>query len=137
MIRRVLDTPGFYYSNNYDLTHSLQRRNQLSQTQPNFPRLSLYERADERFVWNSHLMKDLVVQPELRRFTVPVIHGFVSVVAASVNGKGFSFIVISRRSTYRAGEGRREEGGREGRERKEGEGKGERKGVEGVSVLLT
>lgn len=73
-------------------------------------------------------MKDLVVQPELRRFTVPVIHGFVSVVAASVNGKGFSFIVISRRSTYRAGEGRREEGGREGRERKEGEGKGERKG---------
>ena len=103
MIKRVLDTPGFYYSNNYDLTLSLQRRNQSLQTRPNFPHLSLYERADERFVWNAHVLRDLVVQPELRRFTVPVIHGFVSIEASTINGNPFSFVLISRRSFHRAG----------------------------------
>lgn len=103
MIRRVLDTPGFYYSNNYDLTHSLQRRNQCLQTNPNFPKLSLYERADERFIWNSHILRDFVVQPELRRFTVPIVHGFVSILGSTINGNSFSFVLISRRSAYRAG----------------------------------
>lgn len=103
MIRRVLDTPGFYYSNKYDLTHSIQRKNQCLQTKPNFLKLSLYERADERFVWNSHIMRDLVVQVELRRFIVPVVHGFISITNSTVNGQSFVFIVISRRSSYRAG----------------------------------
>lgn len=104
MIRRVLDTPGFYYSNSYDLTHSLQRRNQCLQTKPNFSQLSLYERADERFIWNNHILRDFVVQPELRRFTVPIVHGFVSIVGSTINGKAFFFVVVSRRSTYRAGD---------------------------------
>lgn len=105
MIRRVLDTPWFYYSNSYDLTHTLQRRNQLLQTKPNFSQLSLYERADERFVWNSHILRDFVVQPELRRFTVPLMHGFMAIEGCMVNGHAFAFVLISRRSAYRAGEG--------------------------------
>ena len=103
MIKRVLATPGFYYSNTYDLTHSLQRKHHLLQTKPQFNQLSLFERADERFVWNAYLLRDFVVQPELRRFIVPMIHGFVSISAVEINSKCFSFILISRRSALRAG----------------------------------
>ena len=60
--------------------------------------LPLHERADERFVWNLHLLRDLVVQPELRRFVVPIIHGFVSIKGCAIAGKPFQFILISRRS---------------------------------------
>ena len=104
MVRRVLDTPGFYYSNSYDLTHSLQRRAQRAEHTPNFSQLSLYERADERFAWNAHAMKDLAAQAELRRFMVPLVHGYVVIRTSSINGKSFTFCLISRRSTYRAGE---------------------------------
>ena len=103
MIKRVLATPGFYYSNTYDLTHSLQRKHHLLETKPQFNQLSLFERADERFVWNAHLLRDFVVQPELRRFIIPMIHGFVSINAVEINSKRFSFILISRRSALRAG----------------------------------
>lgn len=104
MIKKVLDTPGFYYSNTYDLTHSLQRKHHLQETKPQFSQVSLFERADERFVWNSYLLRDFVVQPELRRFIVPMIHGFVSINSVEVNSRRFTFVLISRRSALRAGE---------------------------------
>lgn len=104
MVQRVLATPGFYLSYTYDLTHSLQRRQHLMQTKPKFVHSPLHERADERFVWNGHLLRDFVVQPELRRFLVPMIHGFVEVKACSIHGKPFTFVIVSRRSAQRAGE---------------------------------
>lgn len=103
MIQHVLSKPGFYFSYNYDLTHSVQRRHHLSQTKPNILSLPLHERADERFMWNAHLLQDLVVLPELRRFVVPVLHGFVFIKKCTINGKVFVFSLISRRSTERAG----------------------------------
>ena len=103
MVHRVLSTHGFYISHTYDLTHSLQRKHHLMRTKPNFLQLPLHERADERFIWNSHLLRDLVVQPELRRFIVPMIHGFVAIKTCSINGKPFVFALISRRSAHRAG----------------------------------
>lgn len=104
MVKRVLATPGFYYSNTYDLTHSLQRKHHLLETKPQFSQLSLFERADERFVWNSYLLRDFVVQPELRRFIIPMIHGFVSITSVEVNSRRFTFVLISRRSALRAGD---------------------------------
>ena len=104
MVQRVLATPGFYFSHSYDLTHSSQRKQHLMQTRPNFPQLPLHERADERFMWNAHILRDLVVQPELRRFIVPMIHGFVAIKGCTINGKPFVFTLISRRSAHRAGQ---------------------------------
>lgn len=37
--------------------------------------MPLHERADERFVWNRHLIRDLASQPELSKFVLPVMHG--------------------------------------------------------------
>ena len=103
MVQHVLSKPGFYFSYNYDLTHSLQRRHHLCQMKSNFSFMPLHERADDRFMWNAHLLRDLVVLPELRHFIVPILHGFVFIKKCTINGRCFVFSLISRRSTQRAG----------------------------------
>ncbi|XP_056376206.1 phosphatidylinositol-3-phosphatase SAC1 isoform X2 [Hyla sarda] len=100
MINHVLGIDGFYFSTSYDLTHTLQR---LSNTSPEFQEMSLLERADQRFVWNGHLLREFSAQPEIHKFAVPVIHGFIIIHSCSVNGKYFDWILISRRSCFRAG----------------------------------
>ncbi|XP_007899882.1 phosphatidylinositol-3-phosphatase SAC1-B [Callorhinchus milii] len=100
MLNGVLNTDGFYFSTSYDLTHTLQR---LANTSPEFQEMSLLERADQRFVWNGHLLREFAAQPELHRFAVPVVHGFMLVKCCCVNGKYFDWIIISRRSCFRAG----------------------------------
>lgn len=103
MVQHVLSKPGFYFSYDYDLTHSQQRRHHLSEMKANFPSMPLHERCDERFLWNAHLLRDLVVLPELRRFIVPILHGFVFIKKCTINGKSVFFSLVSRRSTQRAG----------------------------------
>ncbi|KAJ8791960.1 hypothetical protein J1605_004185 [Eschrichtius robustus] len=100
MINHVLSVDGFYFSTTYDLTHTLQR---LSNTSPEFQEMSLLERADQRFVWNGHLLRELSAQPEVHRFALPVLYGFITMHSCSINGKYFDWILISRRSCFRAG----------------------------------
>ncbi|XP_019857883.1 PREDICTED: phosphatidylinositide phosphatase SAC1-A-like [Amphimedon queenslandica] len=102
MIHRVLDTAGFYYSYSYDITHTKQRLHQLSTDNNGFYQLPLFNRADERFVWNGHLLREFVAQPELDQFCVPLLHGFISIKNITINGKLFTFHLISRRSWHRA-----------------------------------
>ncbi|XP_078690200.1 phosphatidylinositol-3-phosphatase SAC1-like isoform X2 [Branchiostoma floridae x Branchiostoma belcheri] len=100
MIEEVLRQNGYYFSSTYDLTHTQQRLNNTSAEFLTFP---LYERADQRFVWNGHLLREFTSQPELHRFILPVLHGYVSVKHCHVNQRPFKLIVISRRCCYRAG----------------------------------
>ncbi|XP_062265341.1 phosphatidylinositol-3-phosphatase SAC1-A isoform X2 [Platichthys flesus] len=100
MINNVLTTDGFYFCTDYDLTHTLQR---LANTSPDFQEMSLLERADQRFVWNGNLLRELAAQPELHKFALPVVHGFIVMKPCRINGKIFEWILISRRSCFRAG----------------------------------
>uniref|UniRef100_A0A671USU7 SAC1 like phosphatidylinositide phosphatase b n=1 Tax=Sparus aurata TaxID=8175 RepID=A0A671USU7_SPAAU len=100
MINNVLHTDGFYFATDYDLTHTLQR---LANTSPEFQEMSLLERADQRFVWNGHLLREFIAQPELHKFVYPVIHGFITMKSSCINGKVFEWSIISRRSCFRAG----------------------------------
>ncbi|CDQ97767.1 unnamed protein product [Oncorhynchus mykiss] len=100
MINSVLLTDGFYFATDYDLTHTLQR---LANTSPEFQEMSLLERADQRFVWNGHLLREFMPQPELHRFAFPVVHGFIIMKSCCINGKIFDWNIISRRSCFRAG----------------------------------
>lgn len=50
------DSGFFYYSNTFDLTNSLQRQNQSTDTLTK----PLWKRADERFFWNKHMLVDLI-----------------------------------------------------------------------------
>ncbi|PWA26306.1 hypothetical protein CCH79_00018798 [Gambusia affinis] len=99
MISSVLHMDGLYFASDYDLTHSLQR---LANTSPDFQDMSLLERADQRFVWNGHLLREFMTQPELHRFVYPVVH-VITINSCSINGKVFEWIIISRRSCFRAG----------------------------------
>jgi len=100
MIKSVLDGDGFYFSYTFDLSHTFQR---LQNTTSDFGHIPLFERADPRFVWNHHLIKILAVQPELSRFVLPVIQGFISIKKCSIKQSSFDFALISRRSCFRAG----------------------------------
>lgn len=100
MMKNVLQTDGFYFATDYDLTHTLQR---LANTSPEFQEMSLLERADQRFVWNGHLLREFIAQPELHKFVYPVIHGFITMKSSFINGKTFEWSIISRRSCFRAG----------------------------------
>ena len=44
MMNNVLNTDGFYFATDYDLTHTLQR---LANTSPEFQEMSLLERVRE------------------------------------------------------------------------------------------
>ncbi|XP_073677522.1 phosphatidylinositol-3-phosphatase SAC1-A [Garra rufa] len=100
MISNVLNTDGFYFCTDYDLTHTQQR---LSNTSPDFQEMSLLERADQRFMWNGNLLREITAQPELHKFAFPVIHGYIVMKPCCINGKVFEWILISRRSCFRAG----------------------------------
>ncbi|CAG0886914.1 unnamed protein product [Darwinula stevensoni] len=100
MIQSVLDTPAFYFSYSFDISHTLQR---LCHTSPDFIQLPFHERGDQRFIWNLYLMQDFANQPELHRYCLPIIHGFVAIQIAAIHGKVFSLVIISRRSVFRAG----------------------------------
>lgn len=99
MIRQVLDTPYYYFSYTYDITHTLQRLHSMS---PDLLQSALYERAEARFVWNNYMLKQFY-RPELRQYCLPILLGFVSVHDVVVNGHNFQWVLISRRSIYRAG----------------------------------
>lgn len=45
MMNNVLNTDGFYFATDYDLTHTLQR---LANTSPEFQEMSLLERVRDR-----------------------------------------------------------------------------------------
>jgi len=100
LLDQMLNTESFYFSTTYDLTHSMQR---LYNTSPDFKTIGLFERADQRFVWNSHVLRELSQQPDLAKFCMPLMLGFFSISRVQVNKVNLEYIVISRRCIFRAG----------------------------------
>ncbi|XP_068625011.1 phosphatidylinositol-3-phosphatase SAC1 [Battus philenor] len=99
LLRAALETPGIYFSYGYDLTHSMQR---LHSVAPDFNKMSLASRADPRFLWNGHLLKDYMHQ-QYERFALPLIQGFVAINRVVVNGHQLIWSLVSRRCVDRAG----------------------------------
>ncbi|KAI4468153.1 phosphatidylinositide phosphatase sac1 [Holotrichia oblita] len=99
MVENVLCTPYYYFSYSYDITHTMQR---LHSGGPAFQNQSILTRADPRFVWNFHLLK-CFNKSEFKNFTLPLIHGFISINQCMINGYNFTWALISRRSALRAG----------------------------------
>ncbi|XP_013137977.1 PREDICTED: phosphatidylinositide phosphatase SAC1 [Papilio polytes] len=99
LVRAALETPGIYFSYGYDLTHTMQR---LHSVPTEFHKMSLATRADARFLWNGHLLKDFAHQ-QFERFALPVIQGFVAINNVTVNGQQLMWSLVSRRCVDRAG----------------------------------
>lgn len=68
MFQSVDVTSNFYYSHTYDLTHSLQENIVFRPT--------AYE---EKYVWNSYLLRPFLLSRVDSRWVLPVIHGYVKV----------------------------------------------------------
>merc|ERR1711981_440457 len=102
LLQQILNSPSFYFSNTYDLTHSVQR---LARADPEFYKLSLLQRSDDRFLWNRHLLSSVITLNNTRisKFAMPIIHGFAAINNNFINGRMFDWALISRRATNRAG----------------------------------
>lgn len=102
MLQQILSTPYFYFSYSWDISHTRQRLDELRS--PEFLQKSLLARSDPRFVWNSHLLSSISANPQLHRYALPLIHGFVAVHnSCGIAGRKFAWSLISRRSKERAG----------------------------------
>lgn len=108
LLKSHLYSAPFYFSFGWDLTSTLQRQSKVSE-QFSGKSIAAWERADERFFWNRHLAEPLIEAttssqgPDLSRFILPCIFGFLSIKTASLNGNDFIFGLIARRSRHRAG----------------------------------
>lgn len=102
MLESVLKTPSFYFSYGYDLTNSVQRNYQQTRlaSGSNYVPHRFY---DKRFLWNQHLMDDFDRCGSITdRYRIPFILGFTSIKGGCLPGN-FSWAIISRRGTKRAG----------------------------------
>uniref|UniRef100_T1IJ69 SAC domain-containing protein n=1 Tax=Strigamia maritima TaxID=126957 RepID=T1IJ69_STRMM len=112
------DTNFFYYSPTGDITNSMQR--QYDQTLTRKVDLPLWQRVDDRFFWNKHMMCDLIAYEHLAdRWIIPIIQGFIQIESCALNYNENSsqelssnsntntdkckILLISRRSRHREG----------------------------------
>ncbi|KAE8711654.1 Phosphoinositide phosphatase SAC8 [Hibiscus syriacus] len=71
LLKTVEATPGLYYSYETDITVNLQRRFKLMEGWMSKP---LWKQADPRFVWNRHLLEELI-EYKLDQFIIPLLQG--------------------------------------------------------------
>ena len=66
---------------------------------------SLFRRADRRFVWNRHLLLNFTASSSenLSRYLLPLTEGFVAIQKMIIHNNDVDYVIISRRSTWRAG----------------------------------
>ena len=116
MIHSVIRRHAFFFSDTWDVTHSLQRQNAFAlpggAVTPGVPALDVRVavppqvqagRAEPRFWWNAHLSQELL-QAGAGAFLAVCINGFVeSRLSQSVDGQRVDVTLISRRSCRRQG----------------------------------
>nr|ODN99773.1 inositol/phosphatidylinositol phosphatase [Cryptococcus depauperatus CBS 7855] len=109
LVEQGLKSGRFWFSYDWDLTNSLQRQDQLKAGLTNEgKKWPLWKRADERFFWNKFLSSRMIDLTEnggidLSRFILPVMYGSVELRSANLDSRDLLFLLISRRSRYRAG----------------------------------
>ncbi|KAF3909315.1 Synaptojanin-1 [Dactylellina cionopaga] len=96
-----LRTGPMYFSYSFDLTNTFQRQLYADESLP------LWQRADNRFFWNRYISSDLIdlcsTNPAVNPYVLPVMFGMMSITATAVKSTPVSFILITRRSRFRAG----------------------------------
>ncbi|XP_028414935.1 phosphatidylinositide phosphatase SAC2-like [Dendronephthya gigantea] len=118
-IKMFNDSQSFYYSENADLTNSVQRNVKKDDKRKNEP---VWKTADNRFFWNKAMLEEIMALSETdasaHGWIVPVIQGYVQTALCEVDysesgmneeilrqtaAEKFDLILISRRSVSRAG----------------------------------
>jgi hypothetical protein len=111
IIKDLLKQSPLYFSYTFDVTSSFQRQSQLDLSAP------LWQRADDRFFWNRFIQSDFIdfrlgkavrfgqarEQAAVDPFILPCMFGMLEIRNTSIKGSPLTFIIMSRRSRYRAG----------------------------------
>ena len=86
-----------------DWSYSRQRFDTLQS--PDFSSRGLLDRAENRFIWNRHLLGLLTSKspPFMHKYCLPVTHGFVSINLVVIAGTKMLWAITSRRSIQRCG----------------------------------
>ncbi|XP_012136288.1 phosphatidylinositide phosphatase spermathreecae isoform X2 [Megachile rotundata] len=108
------ETDSFYFCQTGDITNSLQRLC-IAESQQNEEELNrpLWQRVDDRFFWNKHMLQDIInlKTDKATCWILPVIQGYVQIEKCKVEvgideqpqHETFNLAIISRRSRFRAG----------------------------------
>ncbi|XP_019413115.1 PREDICTED: phosphoinositide phosphatase SAC8-like isoform X2 [Lupinus angustifolius] len=99
LLKAVESMPGLYYSYETDITLSLQIRSKLVE---GWMRKPIWKQADPRFVWNRHLLEELI-ECKLDRFIIPLVQGSFQKTELKVKDTLSTVTLISRRCTRRLG----------------------------------
>ncbi|CAL0328279.1 unnamed protein product [Lupinus luteus] len=99
LLKAVESMPGLYYSYETDVTLSLQIRSKLV---GGWMRKPIWKQADPRFVWNRHLLEELI-ECKLDRFIIPLLQGSFQKTELKVKDTLSTVTLISRRCTRRLG----------------------------------
>ncbi|XP_029675643.1 phosphatidylinositide phosphatase SAC2 isoform X2 [Formica exsecta] len=106
------ETDSFFFCQTGDITNSLQRQciaesQQCNQDKP------LWQRVDDRFFWNKHMLHDIINldRDKANCWILPIIQGYVQIEKCVVEvgfdeqpqQEIFNLAIISRRSRFRAG----------------------------------
>ena len=124
LLKKFNLSESFFFSFSGDLTNSLQR--QTSQVQKDAAEKPLWQRVDDRFFFNKHLLRDLIAleTPGADQFILPCIQGYLEIrtcpladhadgsfqepmlMNKSMDGLPdfYTVALISRRSRHRAGQ---------------------------------
>lgn len=113
LVKTLLKSGPMYFSYSFDITNSFQRQAQADVTVP------LWKRADDRFFWNKFIQSDLIDfatkhdhgaglrhgghQGGVDPFILPVMFGMMRITVTQVKSTPLTFILITRRSRFRAG----------------------------------
>lgn len=90
----------FYFSNTYDITHTLQYNLTTPPTQSH----AFLGRFQEMFVWNHFLLDTAFGRLKGHaRWCVPIVHGFIDQAKITVLGRPIYLTIIARRSRHFAG----------------------------------
>ncbi|CCA67182.1 probable SAC1-recessive suppressor of secretory defect [Serendipita indica DSM 11827] len=102
LIHSHLFSATFIFSYEWDVTRRMQA--QLIAANDDAAKAP-WQAADLRFFWNYHLSRRLMQQAsvDLGRFILPVIYGTCEINYTEINGQRFQFVLMSRRSRFRAG----------------------------------
>ncbi|TMW57499.1 hypothetical protein Poli38472_003424 [Pythium oligandrum] len=102
MLKSVIASRTFYFSYDYDLTLSAQRRASHALSS-NSQKLPMWQKAEEDFFWNKPVLGKFL-DLELNNWIVPVISGFVKVMKkCEINGLRCDVLFFTRRSWRRVG----------------------------------
>ncbi|QSZ31020.1 hypothetical protein DSL72_000581 [Monilinia vaccinii-corymbosi] len=109
LLKSFIKSGPMYFSYSSDITNTFQRQSQLDPSAP------LWKRADHRFFWNRFIQSDLIdfrtsgsriqqgQQPGVDPYILPVMFGMLEIANTKVKSTPLTFVLITRRSRYRAG----------------------------------